>query len=119
MSRYTVGTQRGAFGPFEAQIGGTLNPHQTAKSALWLLCTFKKNGGNTQWRVCQGAHTLLLCSWFRVLVHSQVHSGYTVVHSDSSAGEKGRGPPLVSPNEEAMTTSRNALCAYVLRRAQA
>lgn len=108
MMRYTVGTQRGAFDPLEGRIGDGLNPQQTARSTLYPLCTFKKNGGNTQWRVCHGAHTPLMRSWFRVLVHSQVHSGYTVVHSEDVAGETGEGPRRFRRSESLLCATESA-----------
>jgi hypothetical protein len=112
MIPYTVGTQRDGFGPFEDQIWVGLNPHRTASSALYPLCTFKKNGGNTQWRVCRGAHTPCCAlgsgSWYTFR--------YTVVHSEDVAGEIREGPGTLRPRCEAMTRHRNAPSARGVRK---
>lgn len=74
MHRYTVGTQLGqlkggaALGDLLAARGDWFSPPQL------FTVPFRKYSGNTQWRVCLLAHTLLLCSWFR----DSVHSRYTV-----------------------------------------
>lgn len=74
MHRYTVGTQWGqlkggvALGDLPAARGDWFSPPQL------FTVPFRKHSGNTQWRVCLLAHTLLLCSWF----WDSVHSRYTV-----------------------------------------
>lgn len=92
MHRYTVGTQLGqpkadgALGDPLAARGDWLSPSQL------FTVPFKKNSGNTQWRVCLLAHTLLLCSWFRVSVHSRYTVGTQWSTVAAPAGLEGDAP---------------------------